>query len=291
MKPNTLPYQQGSSTGDIDRSSQIRRDNDNVKVPKIGIYDVDYAIFFHLQENLKPQVVENGSSISVPVQFANGEKWAQIRSQGYLRDVNKKVLAPIMVLRRVDVSSDDRLPIVDTNTWNPTYRMIPYRSMNMQYDRVAGQYLSKESVEHYMVDVPTFVRINYELIIWTDLVEQMNELVQRLMGITDHVWGDYHKFRTNIQSTTHDNVNVPGEDRLVKTTMSLQVDGHLRNEYEYHQSTIQKAYSIKRVDFLNETTDEVPFDDINSWQAPFPPTTDRIANDLDTTNLKRKIRQ
>ena len=86
--------------------------------------------------------------------------------------------------------------------------------------------------------------------------------------MSNHIWGDFHKFRTTIQSITPDNVNVPGEDRLIKTTISLQVDGYLRNEYEYQQSKIQKAFSVKKVKFLEESTDQIIYDDVQDIINP-----------------------
>lgn len=297
MKPDVRTYEQGTISPPINRADQIRRDNDTVKVPKITLYDIDYAIFWHISENVQPRIRENGASFPVPVYFANAEKWAQIRGQGYMRDTNKKVLAPAIVIRRTSVGADDRLPMVDLNIWNPTafhprLKMVPQRINGMQWDRLAGQYVSKESMEYYLVDMPDFVRVNYEVIFWTDLMEQMNDLIHPIIGISDHVWGDFYKFRTNVQDVTHDNVNVPGEDRLIKSTMTLQVDGYLRAEYEYHQSKIQKQYSIKRVKFLSEGTEQVIQDDLDILTSPARP--DRSTSDttgLDQqSQLKRTIR-
>jgi hypothetical protein len=114
----------------------------------------------------------------------------------------------------------------------------------------------------------------------------MNVLVQRLIPMNGHMWGDYWKFRTVITSTTHDNVNVPGEDRLIKTTMSLQVDGYLRNEYEYSNNKIQKAFSIKKVKFLQEGTDQILFDQIQNLNSPNIVDT----ADVPQTDLRRIIR-
>ena len=268
----------------------MRRDNDTVKVPKITMYDIDYAIYYHLTENIKPRLYENGTTIPVPVYFANGEKWAMIRSLGFMRDVNKKAMAPAIVIRRTSIAADDRLPIVDLNNYNPTYRMMPMKTMNMKWDRISGQYQRNDSIEYYMVDVPDYVRLNYELILWTDLQEQMNDLIHPILNASDHVWGDYHKFRTNVQDVSHDNVNIPGEDRLIKSTVTLQVDGYLRSEYEYQQSKIQKAYSVKTVKFLSEGTEQIIQDDLS--------VTDRdnargnVADGIDPQmkNARRKIR-
>lgn len=270
MNPQLQPYQDGSTDGSINRANEVRRD-DLVKVPSIGIYDIDFAVYSHLVNQIKPTVVENGdNSIEVPVQFANGETWSQIRQYGFIRDGTNKVMAPIIILRRSSIATDDRFPIQDTrNPFVGKFTVVPYKTNSMQWDRIAGQYQVKESIESYVVDIPKNLRFSYELVIFTDLVEQMNVIIQAILGATNQMWGDYFKFRTVIQDTTHDNVNLPGEDRLVKTTMTLQVDGHIRNEYEYHESKIQKQFSVKRVVFMNETTDEIfpeNLDDDNSRQ-------------------------
>jgi len=297
MKESTLPYQEGRSGNYVNRAQEMRRDNDIIKIPKVTLYDIDYAVYFHLAENLKPTITQNDVQVPVPVMFANGEKWAQIRKYGFLRDSNKKVFAPVMVLRRTNVTNDERLPIVNLNvfgpqTFSPKNKIIPYKTTNMVYDRIAGQHVSKDSYEFYLTDVPDYVRVNYELIIWTDLQEQMNVLVQGIIPLSDHVWGDYWKFRTNVQDISHDNVNIPGEDRLVKSTITLQVDGYLRNEYEYHQSKIMKAYSLKRVHFFEEDNEKIIFDQVQDLIAPnLPPKPIQDVNlSEDGRTLKRQIR-
>lgn len=289
MKPRIAAFQDGRSVdSNSNRAEQMDRRSDVVKVPKVTLFDHDYAIFYHLQENWKPKIIENDVSIPVPVMFANGEKWAQVRANGFLRDNSKKIQSPLIVIKRNDVSNDDRIATFpgQTSTFANSVKLIPYKTDGMKFDKVAGQYARKESIEFYLLTTPTYIRLTYDLIIWTDLQEQMNVLVQQLFDFDNHMWGDYWKFRTTIQSTTHDNVNIPGEDRLVKTTMNLQVDGYLRNEFTYQESSIQKAYSIKTVKFLQEGTEEVLFDQIADITQPtIEPTSNRLQ-----TGLKRSIR-
>lgn len=282
------PYQQGRTGGTIDRSTQMRRDTDEVVVPKITLYDIDFAVYYHLANNLNLFVIENEVSIQLPVMYANGEKWSQIRQHGYLRDGNKKVMAPLIVIRRTGFSNDERLPMPNLNNYRPTYKVLPYKTTSMQYDRIAGQYVSKESFEYYMVNWPNFIRSNYELLIWTDLQEQMNGVVQTIVEASDNMWGDQMTFRTNVQDISHENVNVPGEDRLVKSTITLQVDGALRNEYKYSQQSIQKAFSVKRVKFMEN--DSPP---IISDTNPVANNTQNIADIKDVSNpnsLKKNLR-
>lgn len=266
MNPSIPPYQQGSSEAPINRAGEVRRDNDLVKVPKITLYDIDYAVFFQLSEVMNIQLNDNGNMIPVPVMFANSEKWSQIRQHGYMRDIDKKAMAPVMVLRRTAITPDERISKLDLNHYEPSIKLFPYRTFNMQYDRISGQLQSVPSYEYYILNTPDYVRVTYELIVWTDLQEQMNELIQAINIMSDHVWGDYYKFRTQVLDISHNTVNAPGDDRLVKSTLNLQTDGYLRQDFEYHQSNIQKQFSIKRVKFLAEESDHAYFNKPNDLE-------------------------
>jgi hypothetical protein len=246
------PFEGGFQTGDINRARQMRRDNDTVKTPKITLYDIDYAILYHLSQNMKLKVTQEGRSIDVPVVYADGEKWAQVRSRGFMRDSKNKVMAPIIAIRRSNVETDSRLPILDLNNYVPHRKFYPYKTMNMQYDKLSGQVARKPSYEFYMVDAPNFVRVQYDIILWTNTVEQMNNLTQAIITVSNHMWGDYYTFRTVVTNMAMNNTNSVGEDRVVSTNIALQVDGYLREEFEYHESTVRKAYTIKTVNFENE---------------------------------------
>lgn len=246
------PFEEGYEAGDINRATQMRRDNDTVKTPKVTLYDIDYAIMYHLSDQLRLTVREQDRVIEVPVLYADGESWAQIRARGYLRDDSDKVMAPMIIIRRTGVSDDERIPLLDLNNRSLKRKFFPYKTMNMQYDRISGQILRKPSYEYYLVDMPKYVRVSYELMLWTNMIEQMNALVQDIMSVSNHLWGDYYTFRTNVTNASMANSTNVGEDRIVSTTISLEVDGYLLEEFTYQESNIQKAYTIKKVRFENE---------------------------------------
>jgi len=289
--PLIRPYQEGNIAATTDRSQAMRRDNDLVKVPRVTLYDIDYAVYYHLTQKIKIQVVDNDTIIQVPVMFSNGEKWSQIRQHGYLRGADKKVLAPIMVIRRTGIVTDDRLAMSD----GAAYKLFPYKKTSMQWDRTAGQYLKKDTVEYYMVNFPDYVIVSYELIIWTDLQEQMNSIVQSIIPTGFTAWGDTHTFTTSVEDITHDNVNVPGEDRLIKTTMTLRVDGYLREDFEYQQSNLQKQYSIKTVRFLEEGSEKVVFDAEDEYPTSDSrleiPTQNKDTIKEESDNMRKTIRR
>lgn len=287
--PEIYPYQDGRTSTSFNRETQMRRDNDTVKLPKIGLYDIDYGIYYHLKDVWKPQIIDNDVAISVPVMFSSGEKWAQIRANGFLRDKDKKVQSPLMVIKRNNIEQDSRLSLFPGQVWGgnstlyPSTKVIPYKRSGMQFDKISGQYQTKESIEYYIVDLPEYIRVTYDLILWTDLQEQMNVLIQGLIPMSGHMWGDFYKFRTQVQSITPETVNVPGEDRLIKTTVSLYVDGYLRNEFEYQSAKIQKMFSVKKVRFMEEGSEQILFNQINDINEP---SVENTAN-IPQTELKR----
>lgn len=234
------------------RAEHIRRDDDTFQTPKVSIYDVDYAILYWLSEHLRIQVLENKRIIDVPVLFANGETWSQIRQHGYMRDSENKIMTPLISIRRNSMVQDDRLLHMDGNRNSNRVIMYPYRNMNSMHDQIGSLFNTKKSNTYYLVAFPDYYRVSYEILIWSTTQEQMNDIVHNIMSTHRYAWGDTLKFTTSIMDTMFETINSPSEDRLVRATMSIEVSAALLKEFEMRESTVQKAYSIKRVRFENE---------------------------------------
>ena len=83
-----------------DRALQLDRSQDTVEELKVGIKDIDTAIFYYFNEVLKPSVTQNGKVINVPVVYGSPERWKAMQKDGYYRDKNGKMQAPLIVFRR-----------------------------------------------------------------------------------------------------------------------------------------------------------------------------------------------
>jgi len=108
------------------------------------------------------------------------------------------------------------------------------------------------SQQIYVVDIPKYVTIEYELMLWCDFTPQLTTLVDQLITYNRFSWGNEgNKFPTSMGSVSFETVNTVGEDRLVRATIPLTVNATLLAEQETRLSTIKKAYSIKKVVFTN----------------------------------------
>jgi hypothetical protein len=245
---------------EIDRSAEIRRDNDTIKTPKCTIYDVDNAIISYLSDIIQLQIIENNNIIPVPVIYANGEKWAQIRERGYMYDVSDKLMTPAAVIKRNSITERDMLKKLDVN-WNPetdndyarntlTFEN-PYTKRN-RYDRFSVLQGTRPRRELYVSSIPEYVEVSYDLLLWAEYTEQLNSMVEQIMPTGGFAWGTTWKFPTFIQDYTFETASGPGEDRIVRATLPLTVKATLLMPYELRRSSLQKRYSIKRIVFGSE---------------------------------------
>ena len=237
----------------LNRATEIRRDDDVVKTPKRTVYDVDYAIKWFIENEIQPQVEANGELIDVPVIYSNGEKWDNVRRLGYLRDEKGMLQSPLIMLKRNSLQERDTLKKLDINRpadGNQIVYKNSYNKKNKYRDEIFPTPANDpmESTEIFAINIPEYVDIEYDLLIWTDFTTQLNELVEQIMPYGTFAWGnDFNKYRTFIRSLNFETINTVGEDRLVRCTMPLTVNGTLMAEQEYRKSTIQKRYSIKQV--------------------------------------------
>lgn len=236
------------------RAYDTRRDTDYFKTPSISLYDIDYAILYFLKERINFQIEENGRMVNVPVIYAGGETWSQIQRHGYLRDKTRKILTPIIVLRRASLIEDDRFPQLDVrgNTGVNAIKITPDRQIHDPYDTYQETDNSKRNSEFLITVIPTMVKVTYDLFIWTELQTQLNSIVEKVLPQNRLVWGDSYQFTTKVGDVSFETLNDTGNDRIIRASMQLEVDGRLRESYELFESDVIKAHSIKRFVFENE---------------------------------------
>jgi hypothetical protein len=255
-------YSSFSKNQGIERAQEIRRDNDTIKTPSCTIFDIDNAILSYVADVIRPEIVENEQVIPVPVIYASGEKWAQIRANGFMYDAEDRMMTPVITLRRNSITERDTMKKLDVN-WNPETRDDYARNTLMfenrftktnRYDRFSVLQGTRPSRELYVSSIPEYVDVSYDLLIWTEYTEQLNSVIEQIMPTGGFAWGTTWKFVTNIQDYTFDTVSTPGEDRAVRATLPLMTKGTLLMPYELKRSSLQKRFSTKRITFGNETT-------------------------------------
>ena len=280
MKPDKPKRTEASFTSNKEINSLSGKSNikrEAIKDITVGLYDVDYAIKWHLEKIITPTVIEDNAVITVPILFAAGEKWAAVQKHGYLRDNQGKLLTPLIMIKRNSVSKRDDmqdLKVLETADARMTFER-KYSSKN-KYDRFSISQKPSEK-EFYSVDVPKFVQVEYELLCWTNNTIQLNEIVEQLLWFDGKAFGDSYKFITYIDAPSFESVNSTGEDRLVRATMPMRTKAHILNAHGPNAPIMYKLNSVQRVLIANEIDDNVETTAFSLQQAT-PTTSTAIVN-------------
>ena len=249
-KPTTI----GSPNVTLNRALQTRRDDDVIRSPKRTLYDIDYAIKWFIENDIRPQITADQTLIDIPIIYANGEKWDNVQRLGYLRDEKGMLQSPVIMLKRNSVIERDNIKTLDVN-YNPNENVLTYRSKYNERNRyndpmpnIGNEGAARDKI--YIINIPKYVTIEYDMMIWCDFTMQLNDVVEQILPYGRFSWGNGpEKFPTTIGSVNFETINTVGEDRLVRATIPLTVLATLLPESEARISTIKKMYAIKKVVF------------------------------------------
>jgi len=241
----------------LNRGYLYTRTDDDIKNPSVTLMDIDSAIMFYFENVIKPSVLDNGENIKVPIMYSSPERWKAIQRDGFMRDKKRQVITPVITYRRTSIERDDMVPQdkLDANNPHLFYTFEKKFSDLNRYDNFSTQIGLLPQREYYIVAFPDYVTLNYDFIIWTTYIEQMNKIVERVVYSDGAYWGDPDKlrFRTRIDSFT-DATEVSDVERLVRTNFTVTLRGYLLPESNFeHRATTQKFISPKKVVFGTET--------------------------------------
>ena len=232
----------------LDKSKQISRRNDDVKNVSIGIYDIDLAFKDFLERDVKPTIEENGKFIPVPVMYASPENWASAQKDGFMRDGNGKVQTPLISFKRnsLDINTEySKLKVLtDEDT---SHAFVKKYSKENRYDSFSQLIDQRPVQEKYIVDRPDYVNIQYDVIVWCDFMEDLNKLVEQIIYFQGGAFGDRYKFQIKGESYSFETTNGVGEERLVRSNVTLTTKAYIVPENTGTKINTSKAFGTSKV--------------------------------------------
>ena len=243
------------------RANQRTVRNDDNGDFTVGIKDIDESIVYYFNNVIKPSVIQNGIRKNVPIIYGNQERWKAVQSDGYYRDKNGKMQAPLIIFRREGLEKNRNLgnKIDSENPQNFYIFERKYTSKN-HYDRLSVLTNREKTKEYQGVVIPDYVTLTYSCIIFTDYIEQNNKLIESINYASDSYWGDPNKFKFRAMINNYTTVTdiAQGSDRVTKTTFTITLNGYIIPESINAQlQTNRKFYSKSQVLFGIETASNI----------------------------------
>ena len=235
---------------ETNRAKQLPIEKEFIKGVKL--IDIDTSIAEYMSSVIIPNVEENGNIIKVPLLYGNAERWANARKDGYLRDQRGKIQIPLVMFKRNSIERNDVMANFQEVNKISTYKK--YSSKN-RYERFSLQNNVNPVQELYEINVPHYVTISYEVMIWTSFTEHMNTIVEAYQYATDRYWGkeDGYKFKVKIDSFDNQQEVGSGSERIIRTTFNMVVNAYLLPETYNEKPVVKKSRSVKRVVWGVET--------------------------------------
>jgi hypothetical protein len=257
----------------------------------VGLQDVDEALLKHINDTIKPSVVQNGNRIEVPTIYGSPERWKSMQADGYYRDKNGKLMYPLIVVKRDNVIKDRTLGRkLDGNRVRLYKEFENQYTPRNRYDDISKIENRMPVREYSIVAIPDYVNISYSGVIYTNFVDQMNNLVEAFNFASDSYWGDKERFmfRTRIDSFGTFTEANQGEDRAIRAEFTMTVYGYLiPDTINKDLATLKKTYSKAQIRLEGEKS----FDYFNLNNAinviqQLPPPSTTCANSTVTNQAE-----
>jgi hypothetical protein len=261
MREQITPYLTSQGQPDSEtpfsanRGTDYSMKNDTVKDISVGLEDIDDAIMYYFNNVIKPNVVQNGQQLAVPVIYGSPERWKSVQADGFYRDNSGRLLVPLIMFKRESFEKDRSVGNKLDGNKAHLYQIVGSKyNIRNAYDRFSVINNRIPSEQYYITAVPDYITLTYNCIIFTDFIEQNNKLVEAVEFASDSYWGDpaRWKFRASIDSFTTTTLLEEGTDRAAKSSFTIKVNGYII------PNTVNQDLAVARGKFY--TKSQVVFD-------------------------------
>jgi len=243
------------------RAQQTSFDGDDVKPFSIGIQDIDEAVMYYFKNVIQPFVIQNGERLAVPIIYGSPEKWKSFQKDGYYRDVQGRIMAPIIMFKLDSISKNRTIANkLDANMPNNFGVFTKKYSQKNTYDQFSVLNNVVPEQIFYATVVPDYLTVTYSCAIMTYYVEQLNKIIEAVEYASDSYWGDPEKFKFQARIDSFDRIHELSDDkeRVVKTTFSIKLNGHIVPDVPQKDiNAIKKFTNKSKLVFTTEVVNKI----------------------------------
>jgi hypothetical protein len=247
------------------RSLQNSFEGDTVKPFSVGIQDLDEAIMYYFQNVIRPFVMQNGNRIEVPVIYGSPERWKSTQKDGYYKDKNGAIMAPLIMFKRNSIEKNRNLG----NKLDANYPNL-YGVMKKKYD-TKNFYSNfgvlnnrKPEQQFYAVTIPDYVTVTYSCMVYTYYVEQLNGIVEAINYTSDSYWGNPQRYQFKAAINSFNIVTEVPQDnvRVVRSTFDIKLYGYIiPNTLQNNVASLKKFRNKSKLIFgVEATSNDALFD-------------------------------
>lgn len=262
--------------------------SEEVVIPNATIKDIDQAIFNFFDKRLNINITIDDKNTKVPVLFANGERWAQVKKKAPIRDEAGRLILPLITVLRSDIDRSmgsmggvrgDMGPILikrEISNESSNYKNLfkngnSRRVKGKQYFNGTiynGKLLKNNSArpniiyDMYYMDFPDFFETTYEVIIWTQYIGQNNSILEKIFKSFEwknSVWLECekgYKYAAVFSDAVTPQSNLDDfsdSERIIKSQLTITVSSYIFGSNSLEKNVIKKITNAPQVVFQTYT--------------------------------------
>ena len=274
--PNTpIETRTNNQVVNPERAKQLSQKDDTFKPLTIGIKDIDETIKYYFDYVIRPSVIQNGNRIAVPVIYGSPERWKSMQRDGYYRDDKGKIMAPLIMFRRINIDRVRGITSKIDANYPQTYRIFQQKYTQQNFYNNMSVLNGYEPVKTYQaVVMPDYVNLLYSCVVYTYYVEQLNHIVEAINFAADTYWGDPERFKFRALISSYQTVTElqAGSQRMVKANFDIKMPGYIiPNVIQKDLNALNKYSTDSKVSFTAETSEALTnerknrfLDDVNT---------------------------
>ena len=228
--PGFSPTGNPNDANTVNRATQTSFKDDTTKPFSVGLEDLDWAVMYYFENVIRPTVLQNGESLPVPIIYGSPEKWASFQKFGYIRDLQSRIMAPLLMFKRNNIEKNrsitNKLDANQPNNIAVTSKKYSQQNAYSKFNLLNG---IKPEQTLYATVVPDYLTVTYDCAVFTYYNDQLNKIIEAVEYASDAYWGDPErfKFKTNIDSFASTVELSDNKERIVKSTFSLRMNGYI----------------------------------------------------------------
>lgn len=237
-----------------------------------GLKEIDEAFFNWWDKKLDLHLVtKDGIKQKVPVMFVSTERWLLAREEG-IRDRHGTIILPVIAISRTRIGgpNEGALSRIAADTKSPmaySVKINKKSSLIKELVEERGWTLdpSLPIYEVYTTRTPNHMSLQYEVAIWTQHVEQMNEIIAKIGLEYDYLSvksfafdkkdenGYFVAFEDDELTDESNLDDYSDSERIIRKSFGYSVPGYIMPESDERKSSFRRYLSQTKLVFKTQT--------------------------------------
>lgn len=218
----------------------------------VNLLNIDSVIKYYISEVMQPTVQYSNKLVKVPVIYAAGQRWAQLRKRNYMTTEDGFTTTPYIAYNRTSMQKFQKIFYGRLDVNFPTAYIIKQDQFSIKnpFSKFDMNNNIAPKRDFYLLTLPRYVNIDYRFMVYTDYIQHMNTIIQLFAMHDLSFWHDKKfRFRVDIGSISNSVQVETQHGRVVKCEFDITVNGYLLPDIKTAIPQIQKAHNLTHVKF------------------------------------------